>query len=187
MAAQKICGKTRFNMNQPDEDVNSPPRTIHDAGTIASNVSNVTGPSIDNALTDMPASSPIGIGQPKTPPSRVLIMPSEELMEAGYDSDHQRGPFMQDGVAEEAYHNMDEIAPDAPIEGIPVSDEEGGEEAPVAEEVEPALDAATINGMKVVELRNELKKRGMKVQGKKSDLQTCLIEGVLAGVEVLAD
>ena len=108
-------------------------------------------------------------------------------MEDGYDSDHQRGPFMQGGVAEEAYHNMDEVAPEAPIEAIPVADEEGGEEAPVAEEVDQVLDAATINGMKVVELREELKKRGIKVTGKKAELQTRLLEGVLAGVEVLAD
>ena len=173
-------------MNQPDEDVNSPPRTIRDEGTIASNVSNVTGASIDNTLTDLPASSAIGIGQPKTPPSRVLIMPSEELMEDGYDSDHQRGPFIQDGVADEAYHNMDEVAPEAPIEAIPVPDEEGGEEVPVAVEADQVLDAATINGMKVVELREELKKRGIKVTGKKAELQTRLLEGVLAGVEILA-
>ena len=62
-----------------------------------------------------------------------------------------------------------------------------GEEAPVAEEVDQVLDAATINGMKVVELREELKKRGIKVTGKKAELQTRLLEGVLAGVEVLAD
>ena len=96
-------------MNQPDEDVNSSPRTIRDEGTTASNVSNITGASIDDSLTDLPVSSPIGIGQPKTPPSRVLIMPSEELMKYGYDSDHQREPFIQDSAAEEAYHNMDEV------------------------------------------------------------------------------
>ena len=174
-------------MDQPDEDVNSPPRTIRDAGTIASNVSNVTSPSTDNALTDLPASSAVGIGQPKTPPSRVLVMPSEELMADGYDSDNQRGPFIQDGVADEVYHNMDEVAPEAPIEAIPVVGDDGRDEAPIAEEVDQVLDADKINGMKVAELRDELKKRGIRVTGKKSELQTRLLEGVLAGVEVLAD
>ena len=107
-------------------------------------------------------------------------------MEAGYDSDHQRGPFIQDGVAEEAYHNMDEVAPEDPIEAIPVVGDVGGEEAPVAEEADQILNAATINRMKAVELRIELKKRGMKVTGGKAELQTRLLEGVLAGVEILA-
>ena len=41
--------------------------------------------------------------------------------------------------------------------------------------------------MKVVELREELKKREIKVTGKKAELQTHLLEGALAGVDVLAD
>ena len=61
---------------------------------------------------------------------------------------------------------MDEVAPEAPIEAILVANEEGGEEAPVAEEAEQLLDADAIIGMKGVELRDELKKQGIKVTDK---------------------
>jgi len=53
-------------------------------------------------------------------------MPSEELMEAGYDTDHQCGPFVQNGVEDEEFYNMDEAAPEAPIEAVPVLEEGGG-------------------------------------------------------------
>lgn len=101
-------------------------------------------------------------------------------MEDGYDSDHQCGSFIQYGVVEEAYHNMDEVAPEAPIEAIPVVGDVGGEEASVVEEVEQVLDADKINGMKVAELREELKKRGIKMTRKKEELQNRLLAGVLA-------
>ena len=114
-------------------------------------------------------------------------MPSDEEMEDGYNSDNQRGPFIQDGVVDEAFYNMDEVAPEAPIEAEPVVGDDGGETVLEAEEVEPVLDAATINGMKVAEIREELKKLGMKVTGKKIELQDCLLEGVLAGVQILAN
>ena len=135
-------------MNRPDNDANSPPRVIQDSVTIVSSVSNVTATSFDNSLTDLPASSSASIGQPKTPPSRVVIMPSEEQMEDGYDSDNQRRPFIQDGVVDEVFYNMDEVAPEAPIGAEPVVGDDGGETAPEADEVEPVLDAATIDGMR---------------------------------------
>jgi len=52
-------------------------------------------------------------------------MLSEELIEEGYNSGHQCGPFVQDGVKDEEFHNMDEVAPDAPIEEVPVLEEWG--------------------------------------------------------------
>ena len=51
-------------------------------------------------------------------------------MEDRYDSDYQRVPFIQDGVAEEEYQNMDKIALEAPIEALPVANEEGGGKRP---------------------------------------------------------
>ena len=44
-------------------------------------------------------------------------------MGEGYDSDHQCSPFVQDGVENEEFHSMDEVAPEAPIEALPVLNE----------------------------------------------------------------
>ena len=107
-------------MNQPDEDDSPPLASICDAQLQPSTVSILTEPPDVVPLTTLPRSSPCSIGQPQTPPSRVLIMPSEELMEAGYDTDHQCGPFVQNGVKDEEFYNMDEAAPEAPIEVVPV-------------------------------------------------------------------
>ena len=46
-------------------------------------------------------------------------------MDEGYVSDHQCGPFVQDDVEDDEFHNMDKITPDAQIEAIPVLEEEG--------------------------------------------------------------
>ena len=46
-------------------------------------------------------------------------------MESGYDTDHKYGPFVQNGAEDEEFYNMDEAAPEAPIEVVPVL--EGGE------------------------------------------------------------
>lgn len=112
-------------MNEPDGDVLPPLASIRDAGVAPSIVSNLTTASDEIPLTALPRLSPRSVGQPKTPPSRVLIMPSEEMMEEGYDSDHQCGPFIENGVDNEEFYNMDEASPEAPIEAVPALDEGG--------------------------------------------------------------
>ena len=56
---------------------------------------------------------------PKTPPHRVLIMPSDEALEEGYDSDGNLGPFMSESVEDERFVSMNETAPEAPTEVTP--------------------------------------------------------------------
>ena len=111
-------------------------------------------------------------------------MPSEELMEAGYDTDHQCGPFVQNGVEDEEFYNMDEAAPEAPIEAVPVLEEGGDGDVAVAEIV---LDEEAVGKLKVAELRDALQKRGLPITGLKAVLQTRLLEAVANNVPVVGD
>ena len=49
------------------------------------------------------------MGVPLTPLCSVMGMPSEAILEEGYDSDMQFGQFIQDGVVEEEFASMDEV------------------------------------------------------------------------------
>ena len=49
------------------------------------------------------------MGLPLTPLFRVMGMPSEAILEEGYDSDMQFFPFIQYGVAEEDFASMNEV------------------------------------------------------------------------------
>ena len=45
-----------------------------------------------------PKMKPSDMGLPPTPPCRTIKMPEMALLEIGYDSDFQMGPFIQDGI-----------------------------------------------------------------------------------------
>ena len=112
------------------------------------------------------------MGLPATPPSRVLNMPSIELIDQGYDSDMQIGPFFETGVADETFVSMDEdvleeVAPPAQVQEV---------EPETASD--PVLTSETIDKMKVAELRVALDARGMS----KTGLKTVLIERLKAAV-----
>ena len=70
---------------------------------------------------------------------------------------------------------MDEAAPEAPIETVPVLEEGGDGDVAVAEIV---LDEEAVGKLKVAELRDALRKRGLPVTGLKLVLQTRLLEAV---------
>ena len=53
--------------------------------------------------------TPENMGLPLTPLFRVMGMPSEAILEEGYDSDMQFGLFIQDGVVEEEFASMDKV------------------------------------------------------------------------------
>ena len=52
---------------------------------------------------------------PHTPPHHVLVMPSDEALEGGYDSGGYVGPFLRADVEYENLVSMDEVAPEEPI------------------------------------------------------------------------
>ena len=56
-----------------------------------------------------PVLAPVDFSLPLTPPSRVLVMPSGDLIAEGYDSDYQGETFVERGVEEESLVYMDEV------------------------------------------------------------------------------
>ena len=124
-----------------------------------------------------------------TPPLhyKVLVMPSDGLMEEGSDSDGKCGPFIKSGVKKEEFHNMDEDTPKALVVAVAAPDIKGRDVAPGVPDTELMIDAVVIQVMKVIELWVELKKHRVKVVGNKPELQACLIKAIVNGLVVLTD
>ena len=109
---------------------------------------------------------------PRTPPSCVLVMPSDESLEGGYDSDGNVGPFLSVDVKYENLVSMDEVAPEEPALLTPPPDNGVGYTP------ESVLNEETIKKMKVADLRIELEARGLSKNG----LQKFLIDRLKAAV-----
>ena len=102
------------------------PQTIVAAKVEPSITSNITDASNDVPNSSLPRFSSIAIGQPETPPSRVPIMPSDKIMEEGYDSDGQCSPSIENGAKDDEFYSIDEDIPDDPVIAVTVPEDEGG-------------------------------------------------------------
>ena len=119
------------------------------------------------------------VGLLLTTPCRVMGIPSEALLEEGYDSNMQFGLFIQDGVVEEYFVSMDEVEKSV-IEVVtaePGESEEG--------EAVPILTSDDIKKMKVMELQSALQERGMTTNGLKVVLVSRLEDAVKKNVPML--
>ena len=106
-------------------------------------------------------------------------IPSEAILEEGYDRDMQFGPFIPDGLVEEEFASMDEEEKTV-IEVVtaePGESEEG--------EAVPVLTSNDINNMKVMELRSALQARRMTTNGLKAVLLSKLEEAVEKNVPLI--
>ena len=117
----------------------------------------------------------VEMGLPSTPPFRALKRPEKSLIEKGYDSDMQMGPFFEEGVEDEVFVSMNESAPEEPEALLVPANavEDMGNFSPVT-----ALTDADIDTLKVLGLRLELEKRGMSINGLKKVLVERLKEAV---------
>ena len=82
-----MSGETRVNGNRCDvSDANPTAAITVDAsqGSVRSNLSDASPATPQNPLSLL---SPENMGLPLTPPCRITEMPSEALLEEGYDSD----------------------------------------------------------------------------------------------------
>jgi len=105
-----MSGETTKKEIECDEHNNDHPNQLQ-----CDNLEDSTFSDITNALPSTPEDGgahfqPVQMGLPPTPPSWQLKIPDKALMDEGYDSDFQVGPFVQDGVDEEAFVCMDEEA-----------------------------------------------------------------------------
>ena len=101
---------------------------------------------------------------PHTPPRRMLVMPSDEALEGGYDSDGNVGKFLSADVEYENLVSMDEVAPEEPALLTPLPDNGMGSTP------ESVLDEETIKKMKVADVRIALEARGLSKNGLKAVL-----------------
>ena len=73
-------------------------------GSVRSNFSDASPVTPQNILSLL---TPDNMGLLLTNPCCIMEMPSEALLEEGYDSDMKFGPFIQDEVLEEDFASMD--------------------------------------------------------------------------------
>ena len=108
-----------------------------------------------------------------TPPRRMRVMPSDEALEGGYDSDGNVGPFLSVDVEYENLVSMYEVAPEEPDLLTPPPDNGVGSTP------KSVLNEETIKKMMVSDLRIALEARGLSKNG----LKTVLIDQLKAAVE----
>ena len=149
--------ETREKDNQCDDGKNSPPETLQIKKSENSTLSNITPQVAGSPTTIGEQQQPVEMGLPSTAPSQMLKIPDLSFLEEGYDSDMQIGPFYQDGVHDIGFVIMDEDALEEP-ESIVVPDNAAKN---VKNSSPITLIDKQINGMKVLELRQELEERGM--------------------------
>ena len=106
------------------------------------------------------------MGIPATPEQRSLTLFDESDNEDGYDSDGCIGPFFDAVKDEDDLINDDEVEVGVAID------------APIEAAAENILTEEEISKMKVVDLKEELKKRACSVRGRKQELVSRLIDAV---------
>ena len=77
------------------------PSSIHTNDIKDGDISNITFEVEVSLPTPSTTLTPDEIGIRSTPPSHLLIMPSEEQLEEGYDSDDIVGPFIDPNISQE--------------------------------------------------------------------------------------
>ena len=175
-------GETQRNDQGCDAVERVPPGTLQLDEHEGSTLSSITPQVIATPERITEKQQHVEMGLPPTPPLRTLNIPEQPLLEEGYDSDMQRGPFYQDGVRDEMFFDMSEDAPEV-VEAILLPDD-------ATENIENStttnmLTDEQIGAMKVVELRTELEKRGMSKNGLKNVLIQRLKEAVKNNVQLL--
>ena len=139
-----MSGETAQDGNVGDDESYVPQSTIDCSTTISANNCSVTGTPSQVPDTPNAVLKPIDMGLPPTPTARVPVMPSEDAMDNGYDSDGQLGSFLQDGVSEQTDFCMDE----ATIRGEKALNVEGTEIAETTENVDESVVPEVVDALK---------------------------------------
>ena len=153
--------------NNENENTAIPPavETVEVVNKAKSSFDSISQLSPPSAVGGDSFSSPIGtkdIGQPRTPEGRVLVAIDEDAIDQGYDSDGQGAPWV--GINEDIL-----VGPEVEEDPLPIGPRPSSPVVPspeiVAKKV-PTIDEVV--KMKVVDLKTELKKRGLCIQEKKT-------------------
>jgi len=182
-----MSGETREKEKPCDDDYSPPTNSLNCNQPDASTISTITGGlprTPDHLKSQVPL---IEMGLPPTPTSRVMKMIDEALIEDGYDTDCQLGPFIESGVEAEERVCMDEEPLGSENPNICETNIVENSIDATAVTAESVLTDELIDKMKVVELRLELEKRGISKNGLKADLVGRLKEAVAKNVPLLED
>jgi len=155
---------------RPDKSDTAPraPSCLFTLGSAAASLSVVVGNKEESALE---ANFRVFPSQVPTL-TNCFTNQDEDLNENGFDSDGNLPHF-----ANEQYNDME-----GNIEDVIVAID--NQPSPIAMLREPALTVESVMKLGVKELKEELKKRGRAISGKKSELQDCLKEAVWLHVPV---
>ena len=179
MAAPLSPIGTMGGLPSPDTPAPSTPERQRNTSSLTLSQLSGTYESTETELGSQLSAADIGL--PPTPEQRVLPEVSDDLYEAGYDSDGLRALWLEgDKGGEES-----EIADEASLP----------DEMPAVIETRPApntvssgrLTVALMEKMKVSELRDALKERGLSTRGKKDELRLRLKNAIESDAPVLAD
>ena len=89
-----MSGETAQDGNVGDNESYVPQSTIGCSTTISAINSSMPGTPTQVPGTPYAVLKPIDMRLPPTPTARVPVLPSEDAMDNGYDSDGQLGPFL---------------------------------------------------------------------------------------------
>ena len=162
-----------------DSDPTPPVRSIQGPSSNATLCSDITATSPVAIGAPGSSGAPIEIGQPAIPASCVLRLVPDDVCDGGNDSDGETGPF---------HNNMEDVedSPEMQEEEVNVeTDGNGGAADANNGNPESVPSVEEVQKMKVAEMREWLKKRGLPVNGLKKDLTERVSEAIQNGVPLL--
>jgi len=107
-----MSGETHQNDAPCDKATKPPPEACYDEKLDGSTISTITSALLATPVNQKSKIAPTEMGLPPIPPLPTLKMIDKSLIEDGYDTDCQLGPFVEAGVEAEKIVCMDK----APLE-----------------------------------------------------------------------
>ena len=176
-----MIGQTFKKEESCDGSSNDVPPSIEPDDQHNSTLSNITAEAPVTPNRNLNVLLPSNYGMPSTPPNCTVSVPSDEMIEDGYDTDYEIGPFYEEGIIDDLIDDIEEATPDL-SEASERTEVAAGS---MAQNSAADLDNDTIDKMKVLELGIALQDRGISKHGLKTVLVDRLKDAVAKGVKFL--
>ena len=173
-----------------DDESNQPPSSINTSSSLQSpQISTITEPSNLHQPSSSSKAAAVSTGIPKTPERRQMDAENIRDGEDGYNSDGQPPPWVSIQAEVEGFEvGEEEVLPEGEDN---TDDSDGVETTPNPTNTSTGNEVSMISmedmmAMKVLELRNELKKQGLNVHGKKEELRNRLRDAIERNLPIRA-